>query len=366
MSGVLKRHLLYALFMAALVSPCVYALGMGEIQVDSHLGEPLKARIELLEFVAADAQLFDASLASVEEYQKRGLQYPEGISFTFQLVNERGAQPFIRVATPQPIGDPFVSLLVEVSSPSGKLLKHHIFLLDPIPDSPRTQPADLSDKSAHRKKNREHSSASIVAQRSSDHHRSKPSGRLSLSLSMALSAPANHSDLSRNIKEDNDALQEELIAKDKTLNDLNMQISQMQAQIKKLHSQMGERASAESAPATVRAQASEVAVVSPVDAVIDEAPISKPVVAVKAAGAVSWNTLFLRNLQQSAPYWLMLLLVAVVIFWFSRHAAKPARVASKKLSAVAKPRGRTSASLPVRLVKPPTAKVRVGENGRAG
>jgi hypothetical protein len=369
MSGVLKRHLLYALFMAALVSPSVYALGMGEIRVNSHLGEPFKARIDLLDFTAADAQNFNASLASVEEYQKRGLQYPAGNKFKFQLVNERGAQPFIRVATPQPIDDPFVSLLVEVSSPSGKLLKHHIFLLDPVPGLPRTQVADLSSKSAHRQKNREHSSASIVAQTSSDHNHSKPFGRLSLSLSMALSVPANHRDLSRNLQADNDALQEELIAKDKTLNELNSQISEMQALIKKLHAQTGERASvatAEPAPATVRAQVSEAAVASPVDAVSDDAPISTPVVAVKAAGAVSWNTLFIRNLQQSAPYWLLMLLAAVVIFWFRNHEARPARVVSKKMSAVPKPRGRTSASLPVRLVKPPTSKLRVGENGRAG
>ena len=88
MSGELKYHLvrvvlLCALCMAVLVSPCVSALGMGEIQVSSNLGEPLKAQIDLVELTAADARGLDVHLANVDEYQKRGLQYPEGIHFTF-------------------------------------------------------------------------------------------------------------------------------------------------------------------------------------------------------------------------------------------------------------------------------------------
>lgn len=320
----MKHHLKRAvqpwiLSMTVLVSPYAYALGLGEIQVNSNLGEPLKAQVDLIELTAADAQELKARLASIEEYKKSGLQYPEGIKFRFQVVNERGAQPFVRVATLRPIDDPFVNLLIEISSPSGKILKSYTLLLDPLPDSPHLlmaggqsanvwqtaqaespQPggtsvpaktpdsksvaanaavADKPVKSGHRRKNRERGAASITEQpiempvqteggSDAKNRNNKPFGKLSLSLSMSLSISKSDPGVPGSLKDSGDALQEELIAKEKTLNELNAQIAEMQGVIKALQDKLGisvNQAASSAAGSGVSAQStvhSSVAVVS--------------------------------------------------------------------------------------------------------
>ena len=58
---------LWTLSIAVLFVSNANALGLGEIQVGSNLGEPLKAQIALLEIADADIQNMKVRLASVEE-----------------------------------------------------------------------------------------------------------------------------------------------------------------------------------------------------------------------------------------------------------------------------------------------------------
>ncbi len=307
------------LSMAVSVSPYAYALGLGEIQVNSYLGEPLKAQFDLIEFTAADAQELKARLASVEKYKESGLQFPEGVKFRFQVVNEQGAQPFVRVATLRPIDDPFVNLLIEFSSHSGSILKPYTFLLDPPPDSPRLpvaggQPANVQQtaqaeapqpggtslpakspdsksvavnaavvdkpvKTGYWRKKRERGAAFIIEQAidmpvqteggtDAKNLHNKPFDKLSLALSMSLSVSKSDPGVPRSLKDSSDALQEELVAKEKTLNELNAQIAEMQWVIKALQDKLGDtvnQAAPSAAGSGVSAQitvASSVAVTS--------------------------------------------------------------------------------------------------------
>ncbi len=107
------------------------ALVLGNIQVDSAVGQPLIARISIEELTNADVQQFKARLADDQEYKKLGLQYPYGFKFHFRLVQESGGTPFISVTTDQSLGDPLNDLVVEVSSGSGRQIRSYTFLLDP-------------------------------------------------------------------------------------------------------------------------------------------------------------------------------------------------------------------------------------------
>ena len=275
---------LWMLSMALWCSPYADALGLGDIQVSSKLGEPFKAQIDLIELTAADAQDIKARLASTDEYKKIGLQPPDGIKFRFKLFNEPGAQPLLRITTLRPIEDLFVNLLIEIVSPSGKFTKSYTFLLDPptldssnqfevpaenvqptaqadpsqsggasLPSGASdSKPASVSSvgKTAIRRKNRGHVATSVVGraigmpiqheggygEESRDY---KPFGKLSLTLSTSLSISKSDPGTPGSLRESGDALQEELIAKEKTLNELNMQIAEMQAVIKTLQDRLG-------------------------------------------------------------------------------------------------------------------------------
>ncbi len=117
-----------------------YAAGLGGINVESSLGQPLKAEIELSDVSKSDKQGLLVRLASPENYKNAGLDYPYGIKYNFKIEYRADGQAYIRLSSSQAISDPFVSLLVELSWASGKLVREYTFLLDPpgyVPEQPK-------------------------------------------------------------------------------------------------------------------------------------------------------------------------------------------------------------------------------------
>lgn len=129
----MRKSLLKLIFtVAALSAPvAVHALGMGGINVTSALGRPLQADIEIVAATKEEQNNLEVRLAPSSAYRNSGLEYPHGIKFEFQLDNHTNGMPYLKVTSDQPIDDPFVSLLIEVTWPSGKLLREYTFLLDP-------------------------------------------------------------------------------------------------------------------------------------------------------------------------------------------------------------------------------------------
>jgi pilus assembly protein FimV len=136
-----QKSLLKLLLAAAalLLSASIHALGMGGINVTTALGQPFQADIELVSVSRTDRNGLEARLASAADYKAAGLLYPHGNKFKFKLEAKPNGDPYLRVSSDQPINDPFVSLLVELTWPSGKMLREYTFLLDPpgyTPDQP--------------------------------------------------------------------------------------------------------------------------------------------------------------------------------------------------------------------------------------
>ncbi|MCK9201805.1 MAG: hypothetical protein M0P59_05540 [Gallionella sp.] len=128
-------------FVVALaLSATASALGLGGINVVSALGQPLKADIELVSVGKAEKASLVARLASADAYKGAGLEYPYGNKFKFQVEHRADGSSYLVVSSAQPVNDPFVSLLVELTWSSGKLLREYTFLLDP-PDYVAEQPA---------------------------------------------------------------------------------------------------------------------------------------------------------------------------------------------------------------------------------
>ena len=128
------------------LSTCVSAVGMGGINVASALGQPLKADIELVSVNKAEKASLVARLASPDIYRGAGLEYPYGTKFKFQIESRANGESYIKVSSAQPINDPFVSMLIELTWASGKLLREYTFLLDP-PDYVAEQPKPVEVQS---------------------------------------------------------------------------------------------------------------------------------------------------------------------------------------------------------------------------
>ncbi|MDO8412153.1 MAG: FimV/HubP family polar landmark protein [Gallionellaceae bacterium] len=131
---MLKSHIKALGLVAGLtLSGFACALSLGGINVITALGQPLKLEIALDTASKAETASLSAHLASPEMFKNAGLDYPYGLPpLTFHIETRAGTdEPYLQITSEQAINEPFISLLVEVSWPSGKLLREYTFLLDP-------------------------------------------------------------------------------------------------------------------------------------------------------------------------------------------------------------------------------------------
>lgn len=134
---------------AAVVSALVFlsgsadAAGLGKMTVLSSLGQPLRAEIELTSVTKEEAGSLTARLAPMESYRQAKIDFNPALQSLQFAVEQRGAGQVIRITSSQPINDPYVDMLLEVGSPTSRLLREYTFLLDP-PDTRVTQSAQLS------------------------------------------------------------------------------------------------------------------------------------------------------------------------------------------------------------------------------
>ncbi len=120
------------------------ALGLGGIQVNSFLNQPLKAEIEVISARAGEIDDLLVGLASRDAFTRAGLSRPNNLSelrFTVQK-SEEGDAAVIQVTTKAAVKEPFLNFLVEADWSKGRLLREFTILLDPpfYADSPTSQP----------------------------------------------------------------------------------------------------------------------------------------------------------------------------------------------------------------------------------
>lgn len=124
------KKLSAAVAMAMLFSQA-HAAGWGDLTVLSSLGQPLRADIELVSVAAQDDGPLTVKLASVDAYRRANIEFnPVLMSLRF-AVEQRGGLQFVRVTSTQPVNEPFVDMLLELSSSSGRVVREYVFLLDP-------------------------------------------------------------------------------------------------------------------------------------------------------------------------------------------------------------------------------------------
>jgi len=119
------------LFAAIAFANAAHALGVGEVSLNSRLNQPLNAQIALFEANGLNAGEVTVRLASPEAFERVGLDRPyflTDLKFTPKL---QGAQGSIAVTSSKPVREPYLSFLIEVIWPNGRMLREYTLLLDP-------------------------------------------------------------------------------------------------------------------------------------------------------------------------------------------------------------------------------------------
>lgn len=109
-----------------------HGAGLGRLSVQSNLGQPLNAEIDLVAVRGDEAATLSARLASPEAYQQANLQYNASVTGLRLSIEKRpNGQSYIKVTGNRPVNEPFVDLLIELSWSGGKLMREYTALLDP-------------------------------------------------------------------------------------------------------------------------------------------------------------------------------------------------------------------------------------------
>jgi pilus assembly protein FimV len=124
----------------------VWALGLGDITMNSALNEPLDARIELLSATPEELDNLTIAMASADTFDRYGIDRPFYLSdVQFSIVRTgRADGNFVQVTSLSPMAEPFLTFLVEASWSRGRLLREYTVFLDPptfAPPAADTAPA---------------------------------------------------------------------------------------------------------------------------------------------------------------------------------------------------------------------------------
>jgi pilus assembly protein FimV len=126
------------MLMACLLSPSFlwpstsWALGLGEIHLNSSLNQPMNADIDLIAASPDELTALRATLAGRDAFTRYGIDRPSFLStLTFKVGKGKDGRDALLVRSTDSIPEPFVTFLVEVNWARGRLMREYTVLLDP-------------------------------------------------------------------------------------------------------------------------------------------------------------------------------------------------------------------------------------------
>jgi pilus assembly protein FimV len=118
------------------------ALALGRITVQSALGEPLRADIDIPEITPEEAASLRATVASPEAFRAAGLEYSPAVgNLVITLQQRPGGRMFLRLTSDRSVNEPFIDLILEANWSSGRIVRDYTMLFDPPNLRPASPPA---------------------------------------------------------------------------------------------------------------------------------------------------------------------------------------------------------------------------------
>jgi pilus assembly protein FimV len=129
---MVKKQALAVLILLMSFVGSSFGLGLGDINVNSNLNDPLEAEIKIIQLQGLTSGEILPTLASNDDFRRAGVERNFFLSnIQFRVKENASGEVFITLATKQAVREPFLNFLVEVNWPGGRLLKEYTILLDP-------------------------------------------------------------------------------------------------------------------------------------------------------------------------------------------------------------------------------------------
>lgn len=109
-----------------------HSLQLGEIIFKSNQNSPLDVLIQVNLSVEDKIDLLNPSIATKENYDSQGIERTKiHDDISLSLVSKKSNTASLRLTSKIPVTESYLDLLIQIESPSGKILKEYTVLLDP-------------------------------------------------------------------------------------------------------------------------------------------------------------------------------------------------------------------------------------------
>ena len=138
------RYALTGIAAAALclVAPTAWSLGLGKLQVQSALGETLRAEIDVTSLTPDEASNLRVRVASPDSYRTAGVDYNSVLPGTHaELLRRPDGRPYLKLTSDRSVQEPFVDVILELTWSTGRLVRDYTLLIDPPVTARTTAPA---------------------------------------------------------------------------------------------------------------------------------------------------------------------------------------------------------------------------------
>lgn len=126
------ENLCRLLLLLAVIAPVAsHAVTLGQARVNSFLGQPLDAEIDLIGVQAGQHEDLRLRLANQQHFERLGIAYERHLAaLEFDIVRS-GSQWLVRVRTQVAVTEPFVDFPLQMTWPDGQMIRQYTLLLDP-------------------------------------------------------------------------------------------------------------------------------------------------------------------------------------------------------------------------------------------
>ena len=114
-----------------------HALSLGRLNVQSALGEPLSAEIDITDITEAESAALRVGLAPADVYRAAGVEFNSVLASTdIRIDRKADGRVLLRITNSRPITEPYLDLILEANWGSGRIVRDYTMLFDP--PKPRT------------------------------------------------------------------------------------------------------------------------------------------------------------------------------------------------------------------------------------
>lgn len=132
MELALKKTILHTVLLTLTLPIASYALGLGEMKVQSSLDQPFKAEIELIDVNGHSLATIKVAIADPENFERLGMERTAILSLLeFKIEKNEQGLFVVKIQSKERMTEPYMQMVVDLTWPTGQLYKSYTVLLDP-------------------------------------------------------------------------------------------------------------------------------------------------------------------------------------------------------------------------------------------